>query len=130
PDTLYAGSVAGLYRSDDRGKTWYVVSDENLVVNTIVLHPQHPDRIILGIEGDGIYVSDDRGKTFTRSSTGLYNVRVTSIAADPSVRDRVYASVVFGGEASGIYRSNDGGATWEKASSTKMPEVLSLAIAP
>ena len=129
PDTLYAGSVAGLYRSDDRGKTWYAVSDENLVVNSIALHPQRPNRIILGIEGDGIYVSNDRGKTFTRSSNGLYNVNVTSIAGDPSVKDRVYASVVFGGEASGIYRSNDGGATWETASSTKLPEVLTLSIA-
>src|SRR5205085_4865690 len=124
----YAGSVGGLYRSDDRGKSWYVVSDEGLVVNTIVLHPQRPDRIILGVEGDGVYVSDDRGKTFTRASSGLYNVRVTSIVADPSVKDRVYASVVFGGEASGVYRSNDGGATWEKASTTKLPEVLSLTI--
>jgi len=128
PDTLYAGSVAGLYRTDDRGKSWYVVSDEGLVVNNIVLHPQRPERIILGVEGDGVYVSDDRGKNFTRSCTGLYNVRVTSIVADPSVKDRVYASVVFGGEASGIYRSNDAGVTWEKASSTKIPEVLSLAI--
>jgi photosystem II stability/assembly factor-like uncharacterized protein len=130
PDTLYAGSVAGLYRSDDRGKTWYVVSDENLVVNSIVLHPQRPDRIIVAVEGDGVYVSDDRGKTFARSSTGLYNVRITSIVADPSMKDRAYASVVFGGEASGIYRSNDGGATWERASTTKLPEVLSLTIAP
>src|SRR5438552_5871022 len=128
PDTLYAGSVAGLYRTDDRGKSWYVVSDEGLVVNTIVLNPQRPDRIILGVEGDGVYVSDDRAKTFTRASSGLYNVHVTSIVPDPSVKDRVYASVVFGGEASGIYRSNDGGETWEKASTTKLPEVLSVAI--
>ena len=34
-DALYAGSVAGLYRSNDGGKTWYVISDEGLVVNTI-----------------------------------------------------------------------------------------------
>ena len=38
-----------------------------------------------------------------------------SIVPDPSVKDRVYASVVFGGEASGIYRSNDGGETWADA---------------
>jgi photosystem II stability/assembly factor-like uncharacterized protein len=67
-DTVYAGSVAGLYRSDDRGKTWYTVSSEDLVVNSIALHAQRPDRVILGIEGDGIYVSHDRAKSFTRSS--------------------------------------------------------------
>lgn len=129
-ETVYAGSVAGLYRSDDSGKTWYVVSDEGLVVNSIVLHPQRPGRIILAVEGDGVYVSGDRGKNFTRSSFGLHNLRITTIAADPHERDRVYATVVFGGAASGVYRSNDAGKTWEKTSATTLPPVLSLMIAP
>src|SRR6185436_10058378 len=98
--TVYAGSVAGLYRSDDDGKSWYVVSDESLVINSIVLHPQRPGRIILAVEGDGVYVSEDRAKTFRRSSDGLQNLRITTIVPDPHVADRVYASVVFGGAAS------------------------------
>jgi hypothetical protein len=81
------------------------------------------------VEGDGVYVSDDDAKTFTRSSDGLYDVKITSIVPDPSSKDRVYASVVFGGAASGMYRSNDGGATWERASGAKLPEVLTLDIA-
>ncbi|HVR41024.1 MAG TPA: hypothetical protein VMU84_18165 [Thermoanaerobaculia bacterium] len=130
PDRLFAGSVAGLYRSDDRGKTWYVVSDEGLVINTIVLHPQRPNRIILGSEGDGVYISNDQGKTYARSSEGLHNVRVTAIVADPGESNRVYASVAFGGAASGIYQSDDAGKAWTKVSKTKLPEVLSLTIAP
>jgi photosystem II stability/assembly factor-like uncharacterized protein len=127
--TVYAGSVAGLYRSDDKGKSWYVVSDEGLVINSVVLHPQRPERIVLGIEGDGVYVSNDRGMTFHRTSDGLHNVRITTIAPDPFEKDRVYAAVVFGGAASGIYRSDDAGKSWAKASSTPLPEVLSLVIA-
>lgn len=129
PETVYAGSVAGLYRSDDHGKSWYVVSDESLVINSVVLHPQRPGRIVLGIEGDGVYVSNDRGKTFTRRSDGLHNLRVTTIAPDPFEKNRVYAAVVFGGAASGIYRSDDAGKTWEKASRTALPEVLTLTVA-
>ncbi|HEV7768944.1 MAG TPA: YCF48-related protein [Thermoanaerobaculia bacterium] len=128
-DTVYAGSVAGLYRSDDKGKSWYVMSDEGLVINSVVLHPQRPQRIILGIEGDGVYISHDRGQTFQRTSDGLHNLRITTIALDPFEKDRVFAAVVFGGAASGIYRSDDAGKTWAKASTTPLPEVLSLTIA-
>jgi photosystem II stability/assembly factor-like uncharacterized protein len=128
-NTVYAGSVAGLYRSDDNGKSWYVVSEENLVVNSVVLHPQKPKRIVLGIEGDGVYVSEDRGRTFQRSSNGLHNLRITTIAPDPFEKNRVYAAVAFGGTASGIYRSDDAGKTWARASNTALPEVLSMDIA-
>jgi photosystem II stability/assembly factor-like uncharacterized protein len=128
-DTVYAGSVAGLYRSEDRGKSWYVVSDEGLVVNSIVVHPQRPGRIILGVEGDGVYVSNDNAKTFTRSSDGLRNLHISTVAADPRVPNRVYAAVMNGGGASGIYQSDDAGTNWTKVSATKLPEVLSLTIA-
>ncbi|MFZ2490931.1 MAG: YCF48-related protein [Thermoanaerobaculia bacterium] len=127
---VYAGSVAGLYRSEDAGKSWAVISDEGLVINSIVLHPKRPDRIVLAVEGDGVYLSSDRGKTFARSSFGLQNLRITTIVADPLREKRVYASVVFGGAASGIYASDDAGMTWEKKSTTALPEVLTLDIAP
>jgi photosystem II stability/assembly factor-like uncharacterized protein len=128
--TVYAGSVAGLYRSDDAGTTWYTVSDEGLVINSIVLHPQRPNRIVLGVEGDGVYISNDRGTTFTRTSDGLRNLRITSIVADTARSERIYASVAFSGAASGIYRSEDAGKTWARTNETKLPEVLSLVIAP
>lgn len=128
-NVVYAGSVAGLYRSEDKGKSFYVMTDEGLVINSIVLHPQRPQRIILGIEGDGVYVSHDRGKTFARTSEGLHNLRITTLAADPFEKNRLYAAVVFGGAASGIYRSDDAGKTWEKSSRTALPEVLTLTMA-
>jgi len=125
---VYAGSVAGLYRTEDRGKSWYRVSDESLVVNNIALHPQRPHRIVLGVEGDGVYVSDDDAKTFTRSCDGLRNLTITTIAADPARPKRVYASVVFGGSSSGIYVSDDAALTWRKLSTTAVPPVLSLVV--
>lgn len=129
-DAIYAASVAGLYRSEDHGKSWYAVSDEDLVVNSVVMHPQRPDRIVLGVEGDGVYVSEDHAKTFRRASDGLYDVKITSIVPDPSIPNRVYAAVVSGGNASGLYRSNDGGRTWERATTARLPAILSLTISP
>src|SRR5260221_8815144 len=127
-DALYAGSVAGLYRSEDSGKSWYLVSDESLVVNNIALDGQRPNRVVLGVEGDGIYVSEDGGKQFTRSCDGLRNLTITTIAADPMAEKRVYAAVAFGGASSGIYRSDDAGASWTKVSTTAIPQVLSLSV--
>ncbi|HEU4521663.1 MAG TPA: hypothetical protein VFT12_06655 [Thermoanaerobaculia bacterium] len=127
--TVYAGSVAGLYRTDDAGKKWYPVSNEDLVISSVVLHPKRPGRVIIGVEGDGVYVSDDKATTFARRSEGLHNLRITSIAADPERKERVYAAVAFGGAASGIYRSDDAGRNWKRVSTTPIPEVLSLIIA-
>jgi photosystem II stability/assembly factor-like uncharacterized protein len=128
PDSIFAGSVAGLYRSHDGGKTWYTISDESLVVNTIALHPQRPGRVILGVEGDGVYISNDNAKTFTRTCDGLRNLTITSIAADAAQPKNVYAAVAFGGSSSGIYRSSDAGATWKKLSTNDLPQILSLVI--
>ena len=127
--TVYAGSVAGLYRSEDNGKSWNTVSSEDLVINSVVLHPDRPGRVIIGVEGDGVYVSSDRAATFTRMSDGLHNLRITSIAADPVREQTVYAAVAFGGSASGIYQSDDAGKTWSRLAKTPLPAVLSLSVA-
>lgn len=128
PDALFAGTVAGLYRTHDGGKTWYLISDESLVVNTIALHPQRPNRVILGVEGDGVYVSNDGANSFTRSCEGLRNLTVTAVAADPAKAKRVYAAVAFGGSSNGIYQSDDAGEHWSKLPVKDLPPVLSLVV--
>lgn len=125
---VYAGTVAGLYRTIDEGKSWKRISDEDLVIRAIAIDRARPDRIILGTEGDGVYVSEDHGRTFERSSKGLFNVRVTGIVADPVREGRLYASVLYGGAASGIYESPDSGETWIRINRTPLPEVLALVL--
>ena len=128
PKILYAGSVAGLYRSTDGGVKWSLISPDTFVITGIGVHPDRPNRIVLSTEGDGVYVSADRGATWTRSSSGLHNVRVANVTPDPVVEHRVYATVFFGGASSGVYVSEDGGASWAKLNKTPLPEVLSLVV--
>lgn len=128
PNIVYAGTVAGLYRTIDAGKNWAIYSKENLVINTILVDPRRPDRIILGTEGDGVYVSRDRGRNFERSSSGLYNLKITSVVPDPSTRGTLYAVVYFGGAASGIWKSANHGRDWSRLSEHGLPEVRSLIV--
>jgi photosystem II stability/assembly factor-like uncharacterized protein len=128
PSCIYAGSVAGLYRTLDRGAKWERITDDRLVINQIGIHPERPNRIILGTEGDGIYVSWDRGKTFHRHSQGLHNLRISSIVTDPANRDTAYAVKMFAGQSSGIYRTRDRGRNWEKMNRTDLPEILTLVV--
>jgi photosystem II stability/assembly factor-like uncharacterized protein len=123
---LYAGSVAGLYRSTDGGVKWSLISPDTFVITGIATHEERPDRIVLSTEGDGVYASRDGGATWARSSDGLYNVRVANVTPDPAVEQRIFATVFFGGASSGVYVSEDGGATWAKLNKTPLPEVLSF----
>ncbi|MGK2858643.1 MAG: WD40/YVTN/BNR-like repeat-containing protein [Thermoanaerobaculia bacterium] len=125
---VFAGSVAGLYVTEDGGTSWKRITDDTKVVNAIGISAARPDRIVLATEGDGIYVSRDRGATFTRSSDGLRNVRVTAIVSDPETSGRVYAAVVHGNAASGIYESSDAGERWIRLSETPLPEILTLVV--
>ncbi|MBW3671388.1 MAG: hypothetical protein KY432_06915 [Acidobacteria bacterium] len=128
PGCVYAGSVAGLYRTLDSGKSWARISDDRLVINTISIHPDRPERIVLGTEGDGVYISYDRGETYERRSDGLYNVRIGSVVTDPDRKGTIYAVVRFAGSSAGIYRSTDGGERWSRLNETPLPEILSLVV--
>jgi photosystem II stability/assembly factor-like uncharacterized protein len=125
-DIVFAGSVAGLYVTLNRGESWALISPDTFVVNAITMHPQRPERIVLGTEADGVYVSEDAGKIWRRSSRGLHNVRVASVIPDPEIEGQVYATVTFGGSASGLYVSSDGGANWSRLNQTPIPEILAL----
>lgn len=127
-DIVYAGTVAGLYRTIDAGKSWSRISDDKLVINSIMVDARRPNRILVGTEGDGVYVSNDRGKSFVRSSNGLYNLKITSVVPDPSEKGTLYAVVYFGGSSSGIWKSADSGRNWARISDEGLPEIRSLVI--
>ena len=128
PSCVYAGSVAGLYRTLDSGKSWSRISDDGFVINTLDIHPDRPNRIVIGTEGDGVYISEDRGQTYERRSDGLHNLRIGALATDPVAKDRVYAVVRLAGSSSGIYASSDRGRSWRRLNQTPLPEILSLVV--
>lgn len=134
PDVVFAGAdPAALYRSDDRGETFYPVQSlldhperpywmpgfGGLCLHTILPHPRDPRRMIVGISAAGVYRSDDGGKSWTRRNKG---VRIEGgpphaphfgpqcahkLRYDARNPDRIYLQ-----NHPGVYRSDDGGDSW------------------
>ncbi|HET7569355.1 MAG TPA: glycosyl hydrolase [Gammaproteobacteria bacterium] len=131
PDTFYFGATGGgIWKTTDGGKTWQLVSGDQLnagVIGALAVAPSDPNVVYAGTgesdirgdmaTGDGIYKSTDGGHTWAH--IGLAHTHVISrIAVDPHDPDTVYVAAlghVFGpNDARGVYKSTDGGKTWHK----------------
>ena len=122
-ERLWVGSdVAGVFRSDDGGRSYVTCNEgnENLFIECIAEHPENPDLLLIGTFG-GIYKSTDRGRTWSLKRTGFppcspnrRTVIVSRIIWD--AKGTVWASVgaprycnMGRGE---LYCSVDDGETW------------------
>ncbi len=123
PRIVYAGTQAGVYRSDDRGDHWEALEPaaEGTDVWSLAFHPTSPDVMYAGYHPFDIRRSEDGGATWRSTSTeGVvfphittqvppFDKRVIGIAADPSDPNDVYAAI----EVGGLLASRDGGDSWE-----------------
>ncbi|MEO7729862.1 MAG: glycoside hydrolase, partial [Kofleriaceae bacterium] len=130
PHVFYMAPVnGGVWKSDDDGRTWRPIFDDQPTqsIGAIAVAPSDPRILYVGSGeglhrpdlsvGDGIYKSTDAGKTWTH--LGLRDAQqVPQIVVDPKNPDRVYAAVLghpYGpNEQRGVFRSLDGGATWTR----------------
>jgi photosystem II stability/assembly factor-like uncharacterized protein len=125
--TLYAGvSEAGLFRSDDRGKSWQPVLGLNehetrpdwipgfggLCLHHVLSDARNPDRLWVGISSFGVFRTDDGGHTWSRKNDGVTEQEtfcVHGLTHDPRDADRIFRQ-----EHTGMFRSLDGGDSWER----------------
>ena len=127
----YAGN--GVYKSMDRGKSWYHLGLENTHhIGRIVLHPTQVETIWVAAIGPlytkspdrGVYKTIDGGQNwrktlFINDSTGAIDLII-----DPENPNTLYAATWTrlrkawnfngSGKGSGIYKSTDGGENWTK----------------
>lgn len=122
---LYAGvSEAGLFVSDDRGRSWQPVRGLNdhetrphwmpgaggLCAHTVLTDPGNPNRLWVGISAAGFFRSDDGGKTWAAKNDGIpesVGQCVHCVTHDPGA-----PHVLFRQDHRGVYRSDDGGDNW------------------
>lgn len=113
PHILIAGTLQGIFRSNDSGATWKQISPsgsrEIHEVESLAIDPSNPDIVYAGT-WHLPWKTEDGGKTWHNIKNGLIvDSDVFSIVLDPH-RDRtVYLSA-----CSGIYKSENGGLLFHK----------------
>ena len=126
----YAG--IGLLKSEDHGKSW---QNMGLVdghhISRILLDPENPDHLIVGVVGHlysenemrGVYKTTDGGKSWKNTLNVGPDTGVIEMAAQPEDPSVIYAAAwqkdrkawhfEGSGDKSGVYKSSDSGATWQ-----------------
>ena len=129
----YAGM--GLLRTTDNGKTWTQHGlEDSHHIGKIVIHPDNPDHLVVGVTGHlytpnaqrGVFVTQDSGAQwkqtlFINDETGIIDMaqvpgNFNILYATAWEKDRKAWNFQGSGTHSGIYKSMDGGENWVKIS--------------
>jgi len=123
PDTVYAGSDMGLYRSDDAGERWQLLDTpmNRQAVWSFAFDPNRPNTMLAGTgtpNVPGLFRSTDAGLTWAAENVDIARdcpavgvPRPTGLAFDPTDSKKTW----LGLEVDGVRRSCDGGVAWESA---------------
>ncbi|MEW5798802.1 MAG: hypothetical protein AB1728_07315, partial [Bacteroidota bacterium] len=127
PNTIFAATSEGTYRSYDAGKNFIRV-DSTLMAMDVAINPVDTSIIYVACgqrntaPNSGMYQSTNGGNSFTKLSGGLpaTNFGRTSLAIAPSNPAIVYASIANASthNLAGLYRTTNSGTTWELMSTT------------
>jgi photosystem II stability/assembly factor-like uncharacterized protein len=123
PNTVWAATTEGTYRSYDAGTTWTQVHNVVMVMD-LVINPVDTNIVItgngnFGSTGFGLYRTSNGGSSWTKITSNLPTnfqgkIQLDIYNADPNI---VYASIghgfsVGGNNASWLCRSIDAGVNW------------------
>jgi photosystem II stability/assembly factor-like uncharacterized protein len=121
-DSLYSGTIKGLFRFDDQSGMWTDISGDIKNRNIIAIDTGADGETIYagaGVYEDekgwfenipSLYKSADKGKTWKASDRGLPdNTLVNAIAVNTNKPERIYI-----GTSQGVFRSTNSGKRWSR----------------
>src|SRR5688500_555046 len=100
---------SGVWRSDDKGRTWRIVSNENnrpMYYSQIRVDPKNPETVYVG--GLNFSKSTDGGKTFVSMQANVGHVDNHAIWIDPKNGNHILL-----GNDGGLNATYDQGVTWD-----------------
>lgn len=110
PGIIYLGTFGGVYKTVNGGNTWSLKNSgiddllEEPDVFSVIIHPDIPDTLYIGLHGVGVYKSENAGETWMYLGV---NESVRDMVLHPQTPDTIYVATW-----SGIYKTTDGGLTW------------------
>ena len=124
-DAATDGAATDGAASDDAWRTTRRLGEHDL--ECVAVHPDAPDRVLVGTFDAGLHRSENGGGDFERVGRDTIGEHVTSLAVDPQRRKTVWA----GTEPSAVYRSTDGGDSWERREGlTDLPSAAAWSFPP
>lgn len=111
-EVVYAGTTEGLYRTTDGGRTFKLLTSDDLIVNDVFIDPRDSRHVLLATDRGGVLASEDAGKTFVASNIGFSERKVAALLVDRADPLHLYAGVVNDKNFGGVFVSKDQGATW------------------
>jgi photosystem II stability/assembly factor-like uncharacterized protein len=116
-ETVYAATLAGLYKTTDGAKSWAKIGASLADQMFVAMVLDRTRKGVIYLAGrDGVHRSEDGGSAWKTINNGLATTNVRSIAQSATDPRLFYA----GTNGSGLYRSTDAGENWEV-----MPPVVS-----
>jgi photosystem II stability/assembly factor-like uncharacterized protein len=124
PDTMYATTIGGIFKTTDGGEAWRFIGQGVFQhLRQIAIDPTDPQRLYLGGDSQTFYTSDDGGESWTqvplsedaggggsRLPPGA-DVQFPAIAVDPFSPNRVLVAA-YRAPDTPLLRSTDYGQTW------------------
>ncbi len=122
---LYAGTIQGVWMSDDGGGVWRLATRDDLLINAILALPGGV--VLLGTEGAGVVRSDDAATTWTASNHGFSERFVSRMLFEPTGR-RLLAGIWGDRRHGGVFSAPGPRGPWTRlGAGLEGREVLSLA---
>ena len=110
PDTVYAATLKGLYKTTDAGASWQRIGTSlpDQFFNDLLLDPATPGVVFISSRA-GVHTSRDGGHTWEAVNAGLTNLNIRAMAISPTEPSTLYV----GTNRAGLFRTHDGGRRWE-----------------